>query len=307
MSRIAALLAFVLLSACASAPQALPGGRTLKTAGGDIYVKEWGNPAGNPVLMIHGTTSHLEEFVVSLGPMLAPDYRLIAYDRPGMGRSTRRPPNAEKLSVQAQTAADVIKQLKLDRPVIVAHSYGGAVGLRLGLDHPELVSGLVLLSPASHPWGGGAPIFYTLQAAPVVGEIATTLSWPFSKGIATSSLRSRVFAPQPMPDDYFETAGVKLALRPAQMRASSKDFAALPAELELQAPRYGELNMPIAIIAGRDDNVIPASLMEKANASRRPFANSHFTLLPGVGHAPQHARPDLVKNEIAWVFHEAGR
>ena len=279
----------------------------MKTAGGDIYVKEWGNPAGKPVLMIHGTTSSLDEFVVSLGPTLSPDYRLIAYDRPGMGRSTHRPGDAAKLTLQAQTAADIIAALKLDHPVVIGHSYGGAVALRLALDHPQDIAGLVLLSPASHPWGGGAPFFYTLQATPVVGDIATTVTWPFSKGIAENSLRTRVFAPQPMPAGYFEKAEVKLALRPAAVRASSQDFAALPPQLEEQVKRYGELKMPIAIIAGKDDHIIPAGLFEKAETSERAFANQHFTLLPGVGHAPQHARPDLVKSEIGWVFSQAAR
>src|SRR5579871_4687803 len=97
------------LSACASAPPPLSGGRVVKTQGGKTFVREWGSPAGPPILMIHGTTSNLEDFDYALGSQLGPHYRLIAYDRPGMGRSTDRPAHAETLKVQAETAADVIR------------------------------------------------------------------------------------------------------------------------------------------------------------------------------------------------------
>jgi pimeloyl-ACP methyl ester carboxylesterase len=306
MLRFLALAALLLVSACASAPQPLAGGSTIHTRGGDIYVKEWGDPRGRPVVMIHGTTSHLEEFVVSLGPTLQSDFRLIAYDRPGMGRSTRRPHDADQLVVQAQTASDIIAALNLQRPVVVGHSYGGAVALRLALDHPDQVSGLVLLSPASHPWDGGVPPFYTLQAAPVLGEIATTLTWPISRRAATISFNRRVFAPQPAPPTYYDEAEVRLAMRPAQVRASSRDFVSLPAELRAQAPRYPELRLPISIIAGEDDRIVPIAAMARQNPAP-PFVNSHLILLPGVGHMPQHARPDLVKSEIEWAFAQAAR
>lgn len=274
--------------------------------GGDIYVKDWGKQDGPALLFIHGTTAHLGEFDVSLSATLADQYHMIAYDRPGMGRSTHRPAGSQTLAVQAETAADVIRAHAGGKKVIVVgHSYGGAVALRVAMDHPELVQGLVLLAPASHPWGGGAPGFYRIQAAPVIGEILTTLSWPISGGAARQSLKSRAFAPQPVPEGYFEKAEVKLALRPAAVRASAADFAALPAELEAQAPRYNELKLPIAIIAGEEDHIAPiARMVEK---DRPAFANAKVTLLPGVGHMPQHAKPDLVESDIAWVLREAAK
>src|SRR5262249_3693308 len=154
-------------------------------------VRDWGDAAGPAVLMIHGTTSHLVDFDVALGKQLGGKYRLLAYDRPGMGRSTKRPSDAAKLHVQAETAADVDGADDPGGPVVViGHSYGGAVALRLALDHPELVSGLVLLAPASHPWGANAPFFYSVEATPIVGEIVTTLAWPFSSAAAKGSLKN---------------------------------------------------------------------------------------------------------------------
>lgn len=285
-----------------SAPHPLDGGRFVSTVGGDVYVREWGNKSGPAVVMIHGTTSHLQEFEVSLGPTLESKYHLVAYDRPGMGRSQLRTANADRLDIQAGTTADVIAQLGLDKPVVIGHSYGGAVALRLALDHPDKVSGLVLLAPASHPWGGGAPFFFDILAAPVSGEIVTHLTWPFSKTAAMNSFVTRVFKPEKMPEGYYEKAEVKLAMRPHAVKNSSKDFVKLPKELEKQAPRYGELKMPIAIIAGKNDQIVPVDLEKKGGSA---FAVTKLDVLPGVGHMPQHARPDLVEEDIRWVLEKA--
>ena len=252
--------------------------------------------------MIHGTTSHLVDFDVALGKQLGGKYRLLAYDRPGMGRSTKRPGDAAKLDVQAETAADVIRAEHPDGPVVViGHSYGGAVALRLALDHPELVSGLVLLAPASHPWGASAPFFYKVESTPVVGQIVTTLAWPFSSGAARDSLKNRAFAPRPVPEGYFEQAEVKLALRPHALRATAADFSALPKQLEAQVLRYGELKMPIVTIQGEDDHVVPVRLIR----AKSSFSHGKLVFVPGAGHMVQHAAPEIIDREIGWVLQEA--
>lgn len=274
----------------------------ISTRGGDLYVRSWGAPDGQAVVMIHGTTSHLGEFEVSLGPTLERRYRLLAYDRPGMGRSTRRAADAEKLAVQAEAAADVMRAEGLSRAVIVGHSYGGAVALRLALDHPELVSGLVLLAPATHAFGG-APVFVQLQATPVLGQAIALAGWPIAGAFARASLDQRAFAPKHPPENYFERAEVALALRPGALYASAQDYAAMDAELAAQAPRYGELKLPIAVIVGAEDHIIPHR--EGAPRDLHPFALSRVDVLPGVGHMPQHADPDLVARDIDWVLTQA--
>ncbi len=293
------------LAACVAKPAPLEGGRRIESTGGDIYAKTWGNSAGPDILMIHGSTSHLQEFEVSLSPVLADAYHLTAYDRPGMGRSTRRPSNASDLAVQSETAAEVIRATGLKKPVIVAHSYGGAVALRLALDHPDLISGLVLLAPASHPWEGGTPFFFSLQATPVVGEIVSTLSWPLNDSFARNSLANRVFDPQPVPEGYFEASDVSLAMRPSQVRASSKDFTGLLPGLREQAPRYGEITMPVSVLAGRQDKIAP--IAQNADPDKPAFSNQHLIIVENAGHMPHHARPNLVEQEIRWVLAETAQ
>ncbi|MEM8617253.1 MAG: alpha/beta hydrolase, partial [Pseudomonadota bacterium] len=127
--------------------------------------------SGPPVLMIHGASANAREFTQTLAPRLSDRHRVFMVDRPGHGH-TARPVAGHTLAVQADLAAKALEALAPgERAVVVGHSFGGAVALRLALDHPENVKGLVLLAPVSHDWGGGGQAWYNRYAAmPVVGS-----------------------------------------------------------------------------------------------------------------------------------------
>jgi non-heme chloroperoxidase len=106
------------------ATHAVRGGGGLR-----LDVREWGNPDGAPILLVHGwSQSQLCWSRQTAGP-LARDFRLVTFDLRGHGMS-EKPLDAEPY-VDAQLWADdldaVIGQLELDRPVLVGWSYGGYV------------------------------------------------------------------------------------------------------------------------------------------------------------------------------------
>lgn len=108
----------------------------------DLFVKEDGT--GHPMLLIHGGCGHADVWGDSFS-RLAAYGRVIAYDRRGYTRS-RRPPTANHHS-HGQDAAALLEQLSADPATVVGWSSGGIVALDLALDHPELVTSLVLVEP----------------------------------------------------------------------------------------------------------------------------------------------------------------
>ena len=100
--------------------------------GGDnlnLYVGEWGNPDGNPILFIHGwSASHLawrNQFESELGE----DFRIVAPDLRGHGMSDA-PLDAEHYSnarLWADDIAAIIEELEITQPVLVGWSYGGFI------------------------------------------------------------------------------------------------------------------------------------------------------------------------------------
>src|SRR6202000_815437 len=100
----------------------------------------------------------------------------------------------------------------------------------------------------------------------------------------------------PMPDDFVKATATPLLLRPREFIANAWDLVTLKQAVIEQAPRYGEIRMPVTVIAGDVDKTV------STNIHARPFAatvpNAKLIVLPGVGHMIQNAAPDLVVAEI---------
>jgi pimeloyl-ACP methyl ester carboxylesterase len=271
--------------------------RYVDAAGLRTHVAEWG--AGEPVLLIHGASSDMGVWLPTIAPMLEERFRVTAYDRPGMGFTARRPPRAETLEVQAKVAAGVIEQLGLRRPIVVGHSWGGAVALRLVLDRPDLASGLVLIAPVAYEWPGGVSWHLHWSSHPVIGDLFNhVITRPFANAAVRSGLTG-AFGPSPVPENYLETASSLRAVRPAAMRANSLDMMAAKREIIGQQARYGEIAAPVALLAGDGDTVVSTMIHSVKLAQTLPDAR--LDVVQGAGHLPHEAAPGRFLKLLDWV------
>src|ERR1700674_183141 len=99
---------------------------------------------GSPLVLLHGGFGSLEMYGSNV-ELLAAGHRVIGVDLQSHGRSPAadRPMRFETM---ADDIAALMKELKLERAAIMGFSLGGAVALRIAIQHPELVSRLVLVS-----------------------------------------------------------------------------------------------------------------------------------------------------------------
>ena len=102
------------------------------------------------ILLLHGLVAEGETFR-KLIESLPPDRRIIALDLPGAGYSERPLQADVSFAGLANIILEAISALELQQPILLGHSHGGAVALRLATSHPGLLSGLILLCPA-HPF-----------------------------------------------------------------------------------------------------------------------------------------------------------
>ena len=169
---------------------------------------------------------------LALGETLAKRWRVLLLDRPGHGLSSRSG-GADDASPMRQAALihDALGRLGVKRPILVAHSLGGAVATAYALSFPDDVSGLVLIAPTTHPWEGGIAWYYSLATAPVIGPLfAWTYALPVGSLLVSNAIAS-VFAPQQPPADYQSRAGIMQVLRPKTFLANAQDVAALNGNL----------------------------------------------------------------------------
>jgi pimeloyl-ACP methyl ester carboxylesterase len=271
----------------ASPPASLPANAELSEA------VNAGEGAGAPrILLIHGASSNLLELWGPLAEEFAPIHRVIAYDRPGMGHSARAKRDAHTMKSQAQCAARVLEQTGEGPALIVAHSLGAAVALRLALDFPHLVSGLVLVAPAANPYPGKPAWWARLSATPVLGDLFCNLIIPWLGPPMSPASVANNFWPAPVPVNYLDEAGVPLIFRPRAFRASAIDVCASNKEFAAQQPRYGELFTPAVIITAEKDKIVSPKRHARALATELPAAE--LVIAPDTGHMPHRLRTDLV-------------
>lgn len=275
-----------------------PKGSFVPVAGGRLHYRE-STPAGEvrgTVVLVHGASSNHADLLATLGPELG-HYRVIAIDRPGSGWSDRLEGDAmADPGRQAHALMQGLDAIVPERFVLVAHSLGGAAATRIALDRPERLRGLVLLGAVTHPWPGGIAWYHHVTGWPVVGPLFTRLV-----GVPAASLLLRagaesVFAPRPVTPGYLATGEIVLLLRPATFRANSQDIAATFDFVSAQVPRYRDLKVPVVAITGDSDAIVSPTIHSAAIAKQAP--QGRFVLLPGVGHMPHHAAPEIVVEAI---------
>ena len=116
-----------------------------------IFYREAGPASAPTILLLHGFPSSSREFD-TLFPLLADRYHLVAPDYPGFGHSDA--PRPDKFSYTFENIADVINKftqnLGLKKYALYVNDYGGPVGFRLALAHPERVTAIVVQNAVAH-------------------------------------------------------------------------------------------------------------------------------------------------------------
>lgn len=269
-----------------------PLGRFIEADGATLHVREAGQAGAPRMLLIHGASSNLLELWGPLANEFAPLHRVIAYDRPGLGHSTRARRKAHALASQAHCAARVLQATGDGPAIIVGHSLGAAVALRLALDHPNLVRGLVLIAPACNPYPGKNTWWARLSATPVLGDLFCGLLIPWLAPMLAHASVANNFWPAATPVNYANDAGLGLIFRPQAFQASARDVVATNSEFAAQAPRYSDLFTPTLIITAEKDRIVSPKRHARALAAALPAAE--LVIAPDTGHMPHRLRTDLV-------------
>ncbi|MFA6032487.1 MAG: alpha/beta hydrolase [Myxococcota bacterium] len=268
-----------------------------------VHVAASGGADLPPIVFIHGASANLKDQMLPLRPLLEGRAEMLFFDRPGFGLSGRGPGNNEDPSAQANTIAALMDRLGMKKAIIVAHSFGGAVTTAFGREHADKTLGLVFLSPATHPWPGGATSwYYDLTTIPLLGRLfSETLIYPAGTW-QMAGATTCVFSPNKVPDNYLAAASIPLVLRPSAFRANATDVAGLYRYALAAAPDYREIKAPTVVISGDRDKVVYARIHSVGLV--RDIEGAELVWVHNLGHKPDWIAADLVVGAIEKV---AGR
>jgi pimeloyl-ACP methyl ester carboxylesterase len=273
-----------------------PQGRFIEIDGLRLHVVDSGEKPGQaqpPILFVHGLLGQLCNFSYALAALF-PERRVVLIDRPGSGYS--RAALSQSLKAQGDVVAKVIDALKLQEPLVVGHSLGGAVALALALDHPGSIGGLALIAPLTHPLTAPPKAFAALA---VHSRLAIWLgAWtlgPTVTLLSFQSARKDVFAPEPMARDYWNRGGAILSARPATLVAAARDIEHQPQELPAMVARYPSLKAPIGILFGAQDQLLDPKAQGEVFCAQN--AKVELTVVDG-GHMLPVTQPRVTERFI---------
>ena len=135
-------------SAIARAPERI----FIPVDGVPIETLIWGDPNKPGLIFLHGNGAHADWYSF-IAPFFADDYRLIAISWSGMGGSGwRERYSLDSFGDEVLAVARAVGLLDgAEKPIIVAHSFGGAIGLRLAASRGDQLKGAVILDNVPRP------------------------------------------------------------------------------------------------------------------------------------------------------------
>lgn len=271
-----------------------PTGQFVTVEGRRVHAHVEGQ--GPDVVLIHGAGGNTRDFTFDLVKRLSPRYRVIAFDRPGLGYSDDLGPRETSPLAQAAVLQAAARQLGVRDPIVLGHSYGGSVAMAWGLLDPAKTKGLVIVAGATLPWEGGLDAWYHVTGGAVGGATVVPLLTAFVPDARTETALTTIFAPAPVPAGYGAHVGPGLTLRRASLRANGRQVKALKSNLIAMSPQYPTLPMPVELLHGTADQTVLATVHSAPLSKILPRAT--LTLIDGAGHMPHHSHPDLVVQAI---------
>ena len=262
--------------------------RWVEVGGRQMNVCEIGE--GPPLVFVHGHSGSWENWLENI-PQFAQSRRVVAMDLPGFGHS-QMPAQDISIEAYARSVAELLDKLDIESAPVVGNSMGGFVAAQMCIDHPERVSGVVLVSAAglSTKYMGLSSEFFR------------------RKSVQAFARATNAFAA--VPEARAQTLVRRPRLRRAVLQMVVKHPERLPAAMCIElirgsgrpaAPdatdaimsydfrdKVSEISCPALVVWGEDDRVVP---VEAADEYERAIPHAKKVILADTGHVAMLERP----------------
>jgi len=251
------------------------------------YVKTGQGPA---LLLLHGLGCDHTTWLPVV-PDLARHFTVIAPDLLGHGVSAK--PRADySVGGYANGMRDLLTVLGIDKVTVVGHSFGGGIAMQFAYQFPERTERMILVAPG----GLGPEVSPVIRAITLPGfhQVMGVATLPGIRHVGKAGLRalsrSRVGATR----DLGEVAEIFESFRDPNARAAIRHVVRAVVDLKGQIVTmvdraYLTQAMPMLVVWGSDDMVIPARHAENA---ARIAPGAVVEVLPNSGHFPHKDHPD---------------
>jgi pimeloyl-ACP methyl ester carboxylesterase len=280
-----------------SEPPLPAGSKFVRAAGVKFHYVE--TPGKDPaVVMIHGHPGTYLDWKRVQAKL--PGRHTIAIDRPGYGFSS-----GGYIDFNEQVAAihALAQKLRLKRPVIAGHSYGGALAIAYAQRYPTETRAIVPVDPGVEPGNGNsfdklqAQFIKVLQLPVVQPLVNATFGQVLLTGTADPQV-SKAFNPNHTIPEYTKQLKAE-SLKSSDLKTFAAEELDFGGVVDSLASRYSATRTPAWLIQGQGDKLVPAAAV-KAMAGQLP--NAKYISLSG-GHMQTWVHP----TEVARAIQSASR
>jgi magnesium chelatase accessory protein len=263
--------------------------RFVDAAGVRWHVQTAGD--GPTLLLLHGAGASTDSWR-DLLPILSQSFHVVAPDLPGQGRSEAGPSSVFPMRGMARAMSALVRRIGANPDIVVGHSAGAALAVRMSLDRlisPKLLIGL---NAALQPFGASmAPFFTGVAKFLALNPVAPRLfAWRASRPGAVERLITET-------GSHIDRRGVNLfrylATNPYLVAATLRMMANWDVqELQSELPK---LKAPLHMLMGECDRTITIS---QASAIGRSAPHVQIEQIAAVGHLAHEEKPELIAARI---------
>jgi len=262
---------------------ALTPSEFISVHGMEVHIRDEGDANDSiPIVLIHGTGSSLRTFDYWAGA-LKNRRRVIRMDLPAYGLTGPFPDRNYSMEHYRQFLYDLLASLGVQRCILGGNSFGGKLAWNFALQHPDMVSGLILIDASGYPMTAvSEPIGFKLAKIPVIRNIFTYITPRFLVERSVRNVyadRSRIT--EELLDRYFE-----LTLREGNRRAFIDRL--VYADTSEAYEDMPSLKCPTLVLWGKEDLLIPVA---SAYRFHKDLPNSTLVILENAGHVPMEECP----------------
>lgn len=230
---------------------------------GRLFAERTGH-APSDVVGLHGWARNWHDLEGALG-----GFNALLIDLPGFGASPEPPEvwgSADYAALVAEVIADIHKP-----QVVVGHSYGGRVAVKLAARWPELVAGLVLT---------GVPLLRNRSSAPLAWRYRAA-RWGSRHGIVSQS-RMEALRQRYGSEDYKRANGIMRSVLVRSVNESYEDDLV-------------RIKCPVELVWGAKDTAAPLKVAQQASEL---LGNSHLEVLEESGHLIPLSHPEILQKAV---------
>jgi proline iminopeptidase len=271
---------------------------TIVNGDAKIHFRTFGN--GKPMLIINGGPGMNSDGFATLAEKLSKDNQTIIYDQRGTGKSTLKRIDASTITMDLMVAdiEALRKHLKIEKWIVLGHSFGGMLASYYATKHPENIDRLILSSSGGHDLALRSNTTSRMNDKLTETEKDSLAYWNEKINQGDTSYKARIGRGRAMASAYVydkkNTAIIAERLTQGNAEINNllwKNMTDIKFDC---APKLTTFHRPVLIIQGKDD-ILDLSIAEN---DHKIFKNSKLVLLDKCGHYGWLDTPDAYFSAI---------